>query len=190
MEKTKSKLFVISAPSGTGKTTIIKSSKLLLPELTLSISHTTRLPRKGEKESVDYFFVSKEEFKKMIDNQEFIEWAEVHGNFYGTSKKHIDSSVNNGKIVVLDIDVQGAMQIKKLQDRQAVFIFFNPPSIEELARRLESRGTETEESLKKRINNAKNELAFKDQYDYIITNDDLEKAVKEFLETIKKEIDG
>jgi guanylate kinase len=184
MEINKPTLFVVSAPSGAGKTTIIKSVKESIPQLVLSTSHTSRSPRQGEQHAKDYFFVSAPEFKKMIDNQEFLEWAEVHGNYYGTSKKEINRQFQKGKIVVLDIDVQGAMQIKGFDGIRTLYIFIEPPSVDELRNRLVSRGTETTESLEKRIGNACEEIGYKKEYDYIIINDDLEKAVEAFKNII------
>ncbi len=181
------KLFVISAPSGTGKTTIIKQVITSLPTVTLSISHTTRSPRISEKDGVDYFFVDKETFRLKIEQGDFLEWAEVHGNYYGTSKKHIEETIEKGRIVVLDIDVQGAMQVKRIDNIKSVFIFIEPPSMEELIRRLETRGTESKESLERRVSNANKELQYKDQYDYVIINDDLGNAVKEMEELIIQE---
>lgn len=180
-------LFIISAPSGTGKTTIYKKVQQILPNLVFSISYTTRFPRPGEKNAVDYFFVTEEEFKAMINRNQFLEWAEVHGNYYGTSKKFIEENRRAGDGVILDIDVQGAMQLKKLANLEAIFIFIKPPSFEELTRRLISRGTESQQVLEKRIENAKNELSYEEQYDYVIINDNLDVAVKQFLEVIDKE---
>ncbi|MBU2645903.1 guanylate kinase [bacterium] len=190
MEFPKSKLIVISAPSGSGKTSIFKKAKAVLPNLVFSISYTTRQPRAGEINGVDYFFTDEHQFRKMIDGDQLLEWAEVYGNFYGTSKEFIERSQREGKIVVLDIDVQGAMQLKQLPDLDAIFVFFMPPSLEELSKRLVLRGTEDDASLRKRIDNAEHEMSFKDEYDYQIVNDQLEDAVDAFLKVIIYECHG
>lgn len=184
MEIDQPSIFVVSAPSGAGKTTIIKKARQSVQEITFSVSHTSRAPRTEEINGLDYYFISVEEFQKKIKEGDFLEWAEVHGNYYGTSKSQINSLSSGGKLVILDIDVQGAMQIKKVKDLNAVFIFIEPPSIAELESRLINRGTETEQSLDKRIENAVNELAFKDQYDFVIINDELDRAVSEFISIV------
>ena len=176
-------LFVISAPSGTGKTSIIKKAQLACPSLLLSVSYATRSPREGEVDGVDYSFISKEKFEKKIAQNDFIEWAEVYGNYYGTCREFIKKHQSEGRIVILDIDVQGAMQLQE-QKLDAEYIFIAPPSIENLKARLEGRGTENPETLQRRLSNAQHELSFKDQYNHIIVNDDLEVAYQEFLETV------
>lgn len=186
MTSFKPQLFILSAPSGTGKTTVYKKALEKLPNLVLSISHTTRTPREsmGEKNGVDYFFIEKEEFKSMIKKDQFLEWAEVHGNYYGTSKKFIEDTLKSGKNILLDIDIQGAMNIKKLNLPNARYIFLVPPSLDELERRLTSRGTETEESLTRRLGKAKHEISFKDQYDEILVNDNLGNCIDNFIKII------
>jgi guanylate kinase len=179
-------LFVVSAPSGAGKTTIIHRASKILPELALSTSHTSRPPRKGECHAIDYFFITAEEFKQKIEQNEFLEWAEVHGNYYGTSTGEIKKLIEKGKIVVLDIDVQGAQQVRKSKALKPIYIFIEPPSMEELKNRLQNRDTESQASLQKRIINAQHELTFKNQYDFVIINDQLDKAVEEFVEIIKR----
>jgi guanylate kinase len=181
MESFDHPLYIISAPSGTGKTSIIKRCQRQHSNIILSISHTTRSPRRGEREGVDYFFISEERFLDKVERDEFVEWARVHGNYYGTSRQFIQKATDQGKIVILDIDVQGAMQLKEIENLFAIFIFIVPPSISELEKRLIARGTEDEESLRRRIKNAVEELQFKKKYDNVIVNDDLEKAVKECL---------
>ncbi len=188
MEINQPTLIVVSAPSGAGKTTIIKRTLESIPQLVLSISHTSRLPRHGEQDGKDYFFISSEEFKIKISKGDFLEWAEVHGNFYGTSRVEIDTLIQNGKIAVLDIDVQGALQIKNSDGINMVYIFIEPPSLEELRKRLQNRRTETSESIDIRIQNARKELAQKDRYDYIIINDDLEMAIQAFKEIIMRNL--
>lgn len=179
------KAFVVSAPSGSGKTTIIQAAIRDNPDFVLSVSHTSRKPRKGERDGVDYYFVDEDTFHGMIAQNAFLEWAEVHGNYYGTSIAEIRSLANQGKNVILDIDVQGAQQIRSNQQLVPVFIFIEPPSMDELKRRLKNRESETEETLEKRLNNARQELSFKDRYDYIIVNDTLERAVHEFVQIVK-----
>ncbi len=186
MEINQPKIIVVSAPSGTGKTTLIKLAKEKIPDLQLSVSHTTRSPRSGEQHGVDYYFISEDQFKEMITEDDFLEWAEVHGNYYGTSTSQIKKFVAEGKIVVLDIDVQGAMEIKLKSDLEATYFFIEPPSLHELKSRLENRQTETTQSLAKRIQNAETELTFKNRYDYVIMNDKLDNAVEEFIHIISK----
>ncbi|OGG99658.1 MAG: guanylate kinase [Candidatus Lambdaproteobacteria bacterium RIFOXYD1_FULL_56_27] len=174
-------LFVLSAPSGSGKTTLVKRALARLTFLTLSLSTTTRLPRTGETEGVDYHFCTKEQFLHSVAQGEFLEWAEVHGNFYGTSKKRIQEAQAKGMSVLLDIDVQGAMQLQGLHGFEAYYLFICPPGLEELKKRLHSRGTETPQSLTKRMTNAERELTFQDRYDHVILNDDLEEATLRFM---------
>ncbi len=171
-------LFVLSAPSGGGKTTILKKVMADLPGLVFSVSHTTRKPRPGEEDGRDYYFVSRQEFESIRDRQPsgFLEWAEVHGNLYGTSRAAVEQRLGGGRDVVLDIDVQGAAQIRESADPVTVFIA--PPSLAELAARLRGRGTEDEHTLALRLENAKQELAFMDRYDYLVVNDRLAEAVE------------
>lgn len=181
------KLFVISAPSGTGKTSVFSKAKEILPALKLSVSCTTRDPRPAEKDGEDYFFIDQKTFKERIEHQDFLEWAEVFGNYYGTSKSNIQQSCKSGNIVVLDIDVQGALQLMDKPDVEATYIFITPPSLAVLKERLVNRATETAESLEKRLGAAEKELACKDRYDYLIENDDLETAVDQLLSIVIKE---
>jgi guanylate kinase len=177
-------LFIISAPSGAGKTTIFKQAQQSLSNLVFSVSYTTRKPRKNEADGVDYFFVEKEDFIQRIDDNEFLEWAQVHGSYYGTSHRYIKDAWKAGQIVVLDIDVQGATQLMDQPDLEAIFIFIKPPSLEELRFRLKNRGTESKESSELRLKNAEWELTFEDRYDYVIINDKIDKAVWDFLKII------
>ncbi len=185
MEIIQPQLFVVSAPSGAGKTTIIHRAIKILPEVTLAVSHTSRPPRKDERHGFDYFFLTARQFEQKIKQNEFLEWAEVHGNYYGTSIEEIKKRVEKGNIVILDIDVQGAQQVRKNKELNPTYIFIEPPSLEELKNRLKSRETESEASLQKRFNNALHELNFKNQYDFVIINDQLDKAVEEFVGIIK-----
>ena len=171
-------LFVLSAPSGGGKSTILKKVMADLPGLVFSVSHTTRLPRPGEKDGQDYHFVSREDFLtiQQRDPSGFLEWAEVHGNLYGTSREEVAQHLQAGRDVVLDIDVQGAMQVVKAVD--SVTVFITPPSLVELEQRLRGRGTESEENIALRLDNAKKELSQRDKYTYLVVNDQLSDAVE------------
>ncbi len=170
-------LLVLSAPSGCGKTTILKKVMAELGGLVFSISHTTRTPRPGEADGRDYHFVSREQFMAIRDRHPsgFLEWAEVHTNFYGTSRQDVDARLAEGMDVVLDIDVQGAAQIRR--NAEPVTVFIAPPSLVELERRLRGRGTESEESLAVRLANAEKEMRDAEAYTYLIVNDRLDEAV-------------
>jgi guanylate kinase len=181
----KGMFFVISAPSGAGKTTVIKRLTHELPNSVLSVSVTTRGPRKGETEGVDYYFISATRFEEMIKNNELLEWADVHGHLYGTPKAPVEKWIKNGKIILLDIDVQGGKNIKKTF-KDAVLIFLMPPSKEELAKRLALRGTDKPEDLKLRLKNAESEISAKAFYDYRIVNDDLDITVDAVKKIILK----
>ncbi|OGR00677.1 MAG: guanylate kinase [Deltaproteobacteria bacterium RIFOXYD12_FULL_55_16] len=172
------KLFVISAPSGAGKSTLLKRLLAELPNLAFSVSHTTRAPRPGESNGREYHFVDRPTFAGMRTDQAFLEWAEVHGNLYGTSRAAIEAQQAKGLDVFLDIDVQGARQLRDYGHPGAIFLFIAPPSWAELERRLRSRGTDPEETVQLRLNNARREMAEADRYDYLIINDQLDKAVE------------
>lgn len=179
------KLFVISGPSGTGKGTIISKVLQADQDICLSISCTTRPPRTGERDGVHYFFKTREEFEKMIGKGEFLEYAQVFGNYYGTPLFYVNEKRAAGMNVLLEIDVQGAMKVKeKMTD--AVLIFIAPPSLEVLEHRLRLRNTETEEQIAKRSEGARRELAFKDRYDFVVVNDDLDTAVQDVLNIINE----
>ena len=180
------KLFVLSGPSGVGKGTVIEKLKEQELEIEYSISVTTRSPREGENEGVDYFFVSDEEFQQMKENGEFLEWAQVHNNYYGTPKKYVCQKLEQGKNIILEIDIQGAKQIKKKFPR-AVLIFLLPPSIEELEHRLEKRNTENRNTKKLRLNNAQQELDKVIFYDYQVENATLSETIKRLKQIIKTE---
>lgn len=169
-------IFVISAPSGTGKTTILKELMAEMSDIAFSISHTTRSPRQGEQDGVDYYFVDKEEFINIEKKGDFLEWAEVHGNYYGTSLSGINHQLTKGLDVFLDIDVQGARQVReKITDKCTIFIV--PPSWEEQEKRLVDRNTDSEEIIKTRLLNARREMADEAAYDYLIVNDKLDEAI-------------
>lgn len=171
-------LLVVSAPSGCGKSTIVNRVMQILPRLVFSVSHTTRLPRPGETDGVHYHFVDKATFAAIQDQQPtgFLEWAEVHGHKYGTSVDEINRHRQEGMDVILDIDVQGAAQVR--QRANPVSVFIAPPSFAELERRLRSRKTENEATIRVRLANARKEMACADVYDYLVVNDRLEDAVE------------
>lgn len=181
-KKNRGSLFIVSAPSGTGKTTLCKKLVSAVPNLRFSVSYTTRPPRPGEVNDRDYTFVSRHEFKLMLEREEFVESAEIHGELYGTSKKRLEELTDSGIGVVLDIDTQGAMQLKKKWG-EGVYIFILPPSIELLRERLEKRMTDSREEMGKRLKNAVLEIKNYHEYDYVIINDIFEKAFSE-LEAI------
>lgn len=176
--KPKAMVFVVSGASGSGKTTLCRKIAQKYG-MYYSISHTTRPKRPHEQDEKDYFFVTVQEFKNMITEGIFLEWAEVYGNYYGTSRLKIEESLKQQKSVILDVDTQGASSIKKMLP-QAVLVFIDVPSLEVLRQRLNDRSTDSEQEINKRVLYAKNEIAKKDQYDYIIINDDLEHAEAKF----------
>lgn len=171
-------LYVISAPSGAGKTTLCKEVIDIFPNLRHSVSYTTRPPRNGEVHGRDYFFVGKEEFSRMVDAGEFAEWAEVHGNLYGTSLATLKECRAEGIDLILDIDCQGARQLKG-RFEGGVYIFVLPPSIEELRRRLDNRSSDSQEVIERRIQNAAGEINEARWYDYIIVNDKFSEALEQ-----------
>ena len=186
MPNEKGILFVISGPSGVGKGTLRKELFKRIEGLTYSVSCTTRQPRAGEQDGVDYKFINLEAFMSYVEENKFLEWAKVHGNYYGTLESDVRKLLDEGHDVVLEIDVQGALQVKNKMP-EAILIFIMPPSEEELVRRLDRRGTESDRELEERIRNAKREILESKRYDFIVVNDDLESAVKE-LEQIFKDV--
>jgi guanylate kinase len=178
---TDQKIIIITAPSGAGKTSITRYLLGKYPDkLAFSISAATRKARGMEKDGVDYYFISGEEFTNKIQHGEFIEWEMVYeGKYYGTLKSELARIWNNGKFPVLDIDVKGAIHVQQQYPETTLSLFIEPPSVDELKRRLQSRGTESEESLNARVNKASYELSFKHSFNHIIVNDDLERAKKE-----------
>ena len=184
------KIIIIVAPSGTGKSTMIKRLKIDFPLLHESISYTTRPIRSGEIHGKSYFFIDVAEFVKMRENHEFLEWAEVHGNFYGTSKKFVEQSIIEGRHLLFDLDTQGTDSVKKHFGNKALAIFISPPSVEELEKRLRNRGTETTQVINVRLHNARNELKRKDDYDFLVYNDNIEDAYKNLSEITDKIING
>ena len=184
--KKKGKLLIFSAPSGTGKTTIIKELMKEFSELEFSISATTRKPRGSEKNGVEYFFLTKEDFQEKIKAEEFVEYKNVYENYYGTLKSYVDRSLKEGKNIIFDVDVQGALEIKKEYPDDSVMIFIYPPSIEDLKIRLEIRGTDSSEIIEKRLKYAKKELDQMDHYDHKVKNERIDDAVDEISNILKR----
>ena len=178
-------LFIISAPSGAGKTTIVKAVLKQFTDMCYSISYTTRKPRAEERDGVDYHFVSKQDFKKGIKEARWAEWAEVYGNYYGTSAEFIEKNLSSGCDILLDIDIQGTLQILK-HHPDSVTIFILPPSINTLRKRLEMRGTDSQAVIEKRLVNAKKEMAQKKMYRHVIVNDELSAAIDEICAIFNK----
>lgn len=171
---------IVSAPSGSGKTTILNRLRAVFPSLAFSVSATSRSPRPGEKDGADYYFLSREEFLTRRERGDFLEWEEVYGGtLYGTVRADVEGLWQQGKVVLFDVDVKGGLRLKELLGDGALTLFIAPPSIEELCRRLELRGTETPESLAKRLARAEMEMGLSPRYDAIVVNDDLETAVRE-----------
>ncbi len=176
--------FIISAPSGAGKTTLCKRLMDRF-DIIYSVSYTTRAPRKDERNGVDYFYISKEEFEKKIREDKWAEWAEVHGNFYGTSAEYLNDALLSGKDILLDIDVKGTLQILKRYP-DSITIFIMPPSFDDLRIRMESRGSDNREVIEKRLRNAKQEMAQRNLYKHEIINDNLDKATSQLFMLVEK----
>lgn len=180
-------LIVLSGPSGTGKGTVCGLVRQHLGEsVKYSISATTRKPRSGEENGREYFFYSKKEFEALREQNGFLEWAQVYDNYYGTPRAFVEEVLASGKDCILEIDPQGALQVRKATE-DAVLVFIAPPSLEELRRRLTGRGTESAEEVEKRLSCAEDELAYRNQYDYIIVNDDVERAAGKMEAIMKAE---
>lgn len=180
------KMIVICAPSGTGKSTLINRLKGDHPDLEWSVSCTTRDMRAGEVDGKDYHFILKEDFELQIVKDEFIEWAKVHSNYYGTSKKFVAQGLAESRKMLFDLDVQGADAMKKIYGSEAHVIFIEPPSVEELEKRLRNRGTDHDHVILERIENARRELARKHDYDYLILNDDVDLAYKGLKDAVER----
>lgn len=185
MQTGKGEIIAVSAPSGAGKTTIVKQILKQYPEIVFSVSATTRPKRVVETDGVEYYFITENEFVEKIENDEFIEWEKFYDYYYGTFKKIVDNCVNERKTILLELDVKGALALKKIYP-EVHLIYIMPPSYEELIKRLKGRQTENSEDFKKRVERAKMELRLKDQFDYLIENKDLEKAIKETSDLIRK----
>jgi len=182
--KNDSKIIVISSPSGGGKTSIVKSILKEFPEIVFSISATTRPKRSNETDGVDYYFISEEQFLEKIEKDEFIEWERFYDYYYGTPKELINNTLKSKKSILLELDVKGALSVKKLYP-DSIIIFIDVPSFEELVKRLQSRNTESETDLKKRIERAKMELSYKDKFDYIFINKDLNEVTNKVINLLK-----
>ncbi|MDY3973166.1 guanylate kinase [uncultured Veillonella sp.] len=179
-------LIVLSGPSGAGKGTICAALRKEMPNLVYSVSMTTRAPRVGEEEGISYFFRSKEEFQQLIEDDAFLEYAKVYDNYYGTPKQHVMNLLSEGKSVILEIDIQGAMQVKE-RFSEAVFIYIVPPSLDILSNRLRDRGTDATDVINKRLSKASSELALAHRYDYIVVNDELDEAVEKVASILRAE---
>ena len=178
------RLFIISAPSGTGKTTLCSAVLEHFPEMLYSVSYTTRKPRNGEQNGIDYHFIKKKDFKDKIEDGKWAEWAEVHGSYYGTSAEMLDKGLDSWHDIILDIDVQGTIRLLERYP-ESVTIFIMPPSIEELKRRLELRNTDSDEVIARRLENAKMEMAKKDLYLHVIINDQLPESIEQLIAVIE-----
>ena len=183
MPKQSGKLIVITGPSGVGKGTLVKLLLQRHPQLQVSTSATTRKPRLNERDEVDYFFLSKEDFETAIHNQELLEWAEYAGNYYGTPKAGVIEQIEAGNYILLEIELAGARAIANIFP-EAIRIFIMPPSIEELEQRIRTRGTNTEESIARRLEIARREIAASDEFDFKIVNDELESAIAQLEKAI------
>ena len=182
----KNKAIIVSAPSGAGKTTIVKHLLTVIPELEFSISACSRPKRESETDGRDYYFISVEEFRKKIENDEFVEWEEVYpGNYYGTLKSELERIWGKGSFPIFDVDVIGGLNLKKYFGEKALAIYIKPPSMYALQERLQKRGTENEESYRKRLGKAENELTFSDRFDVAIVNDQLENAYTKTVNIVK-----
>ena len=177
----KGAILVLSGPSGAGKSTIINSAANSIGDFYFSISTTTREPREGELHGREYYFVSKEEFEQGIKNGDFLEYAIVHGNYYGTSLKPVKEALKSGKLVIFDIDVQGHRLVKEALGKIVVSVFITPPTLSELEKRLKNRCSDKEEVIAKRLENAKDEIKAISEYDFLIINDNIEEATKAFI---------
>lgn len=180
------KLYVISGPSGVGKGTLVEYMLKRVPNISRSISVTTRKPRAGEIDGIHYHFVSKSEFNENVETGKFLEWAEVHNNLYGTLQETVDRGLTRGQDVVLVIDIQGGLKVKQKRP-EAVLIFIEPPTFKELGKRLSERGTEVGDVIRKRMDRAKEELKYAPQYNYKVVNDNLDEAVDDLVSIILNE---
>ncbi len=183
------RLIVVSGPSGAGKSTLIKASLQAVPELAYSVSATTRGPRPGEVDGRDYIFLAREEFERWIEDGRFLEWAEYSGNLYGTPEQKVEEFLEEGKSVILELELQGARQVQ-MKRPDAVMVFVRAPSLEETRRRLAGRATETEEALESRLATAVGEVAARDEFDHEVINEEIEKARKDMIEKMESIVSG
>lgn len=179
-------LIVLSGPSGVGKGTVCSALRQCAKDLVYSVSATTRVPRQGEQEGVNYFYKTKEQFMEMIEQDELLEWAEYVGNYYGTPKGFVEETLDSGKDIILEIDVQGALKVKQ-KFPQGVFIFLLPPSLTELEQRIVTRGTDSEDAIRNRLSAAREEFALLEHYDYAIVNDQVELACQRIQSILSAE---
>ncbi|MFC4160153.1 guanylate kinase [Chitinimonas lacunae] len=186
MPMSKGNIFVVVAPSGAGKTTLVLALLAAEPQVQLSVSYTTRAPREGEVEGRDYHFVSRDAFLAMINHGDFLEHAEVHGNFYGTSQSWINDALATGRDILLEIDWQGAQQVRR-HFPEAIGIFILPPSAEVLEQRLRGRGKDSEEAIARRLKNAREEISHIDEADYVIVNEHIDEAVRDIIGIVRAE---
>jgi len=180
-------LTILSAPSGAGKTSLCRAAVKAIPNLTHSVSYTTRRARAGEEDGRDYYFVDEDTFHRMIRQGEFLEWARVHGHLYGTSKRVVEGIRSRGCDVILDVDAAGAGQLMALSDLKAVYVFVLTPTFSELEKRLRGRASDSEEEIQRRLKRAKEEIARFDQYDYLLINDDFDQALSDLVSILRAE---
>lgn len=185
MQSKSTHLFIISAPSGGGKTTLCREVRKHFPDMLYSVSYTTRKARRGERDGIDYHFIDKDEFKARIKEGRWAEWAQVYGNYYGTSADFLDAGLRAGRDILLDLDVQGTRQLLK-RYTECVAIFIRPPSLEALQRRLEERGLDSDEAIRVRLRNAEKEIDQQGLYDHVVVNDQLTAAIRELISIIEK----
>jgi guanylate kinase len=182
-------LIVVSGPSAAGKSTLIRAAREAIPELAYSVSATTRNPREGEVDGRDYVFLSREEFEKWIEEGRFLEWAEYSGNLYGTPEEKVEEFLENGRSVILEIELQGARQVRQGRP-DAVMVFVRAPSLEETRKRLQGRATEDLEDLEARMTTALSEISAREEFDYEVVNDERERAREDMIETMRKIVKG
>ena len=182
----KGNLYVVTAPSGAGKTTLVLALLAAEPQVQLSVSYTTRAPREGEADGRDYHFVSRDKFMEMVNHGDFLEHAEVHGNLYGTSQSWITDAISSGRDILLEIDWQGAQQVRKIFP-DAIGIFILPPSAAVLEQRLRNRGKDSEEAIRQRLINAREEISHVDEFDYAIVNEHIDLAVRDIVGIVRAE---
>ncbi|HMV04471.1 MAG TPA: guanylate kinase [Accumulibacter sp.] len=177
-------LYILTAPSGAGKTTLVRHLLENDPAMRVSVSHTTRRPRTGEREGIEYYFIALDEFREKIRRDDFLEWAEVHGNFYGTSRTGIEAALCAGQDVLLEIDWQGARQVRKVFPA-AIGVFILPPSLHALEQRLRERATDSAQTIARRLDAARDEMRHAEEFDYVIINDDLQRALQDLLAIVR-----
>tara|TARA_Y100000591_G_C21649962_1_gene602299 strand:+ start:261 stop:860 length:600 start_codon:yes stop_codon:yes gene_type:complete len=182
--------FTISAPSGSGKTTLCKAIQRARPEMKWSVSYTTRSKRVIEENGIDYHFISSDKFNSLIKNDHFVEWENVHGFYYGTSKETLTNTIQNEEKMLMEVDVNGSMKIKELYPKKTFSIFIMPPSIDHLRKRLESRGTDSRSRIEIRLKRFTKEVGFKEKFDHVIINEKLEKARLELINILDEKIKG